>query len=91
MRGQVNGNRNRVATIRSRISGLLLDRAIDRSVQKQMRKGRRYVRVLRCASCGGKMYATGRESRKRATGHIKHMYCPYCKSTKPFIEQGEWE
>ncbi len=41
---------------------------------------------LVCETCGGEMFVPRKKSRKREEGHIKTMWCPYCKAVKDFRE-----
>lgn len=53
-----------------------------------MKKVKRYIRTLYCSECGGKMWATAKVGQRRSEGHLKDMYCPYCKKVTKFVDQG---
>ena len=43
---------------------------------------------LICSKCGHQTMIFRKRSKLKTIGHVKHMYCPYCKETTPFIEFG---
>lgn len=45
--------------------------------------------VLTCSRCGGKFPIMRCHGQKREVGHIKDMWCPYCKANSKFIEHME--
>lgn len=44
----------------------------------------------RCVYCGNEMTVPRRKSRKRGDGHIKDLWCPWCKVDAKFTEIGIW-
>jgi len=57
-----------------------------------MNAGRHHVKrlldkTLKCSECGNVQVVYRLPSRNKKTGHIKHMYCPYCKVETAHIEQ----
>lgn len=43
--------------------------------------------ILRCTVCGGTFPIQRRASRKRPKGHVKTMWCPWCKRVRQFREK----
>lgn len=43
-------------------------------------------RRFKCTECKAVMTAYKSASRKTADGHIKTMWCPWCKKTNDFIQ-----
>lgn len=41
-----------------------------------------YIRTFRCPDCGHEMYASKRSSHKTKIGHLKRLWCPWCKAMK---------
>ena len=41
-----------------------------------------YIRLFRCPDCGREMYAPKRGGRKTKPGHLKWLWCPWCKGVK---------
>ena len=39
-----------------------------------------------CTECGNKMYLYRDVNKRRSKGHIKTMYCPFCKNERMFKE-----
>lgn len=39
-----------------------------------------------CSSCFNKMYIPRSMDKQKEKGHIKEMYCPFCKEKRDFIE-----
>lgn len=54
-----------------------------------MRARSYFVSILKCSVCGNTMYVPRKKDEKRGVGHIKTMYCPYCKKKQDFVEKGE--
>ncbi len=52
-----------------------------------MRKQNYVVRIFRCENCGGILYAPKCKG-KTLDGHLKKMYCPFCKVTDNKIQIG---
>lgn len=44
---------------------------------------------LKCSECGGKFPVIRQRGRKRGIGHIKDLWCPYCKKETKFVERTE--
>lgn len=44
------------------------------------------ISYLKCTECNEKIPIPRKRGQMRENGHIKHMYCPYCKKITPFIE-----
>lgn len=42
--------------------------------------------ILQCPVCQNKVHIWRKVSRQKQPGHIKHMYCFYCKETRGFVE-----
>ncbi|AAY53029.1 ribosome associated inhibitor A; zinc finger domain [Listeria phage A511] len=47
--------------------------------------------TLLCPECGEKVSIFRRSAKQKKDGHIKHMYCPYCKKTQGFVESRKSE
>ena len=45
---------------------------------------------LKCTKCGNKISIPRKRSNLREDGHIKHMYCPFCKEIEPFEENSQF-
>lgn len=45
--------------------------------------------MLVCSSCGGRFPIMRNHGERRKKGHIKDIWCPYCKTDRKFIESGE--
>ena len=45
------------------------------------------LRNFMCPNCSNIISAPKKASRRTPIGHIKHMWCPYCKTIQGFIEQ----
>ena len=56
-----------------------------------MRKRQFEMRTFRCPKCKGVIKAAKRKNRLTAKGHIKTMWCPWCKEERDFEQVGEWE
>ena len=56
-----------------------------------MTKNKYEVHALVCPDCANKMYVPRKLSRLREEGHIKTMWCPYCKAQKQFEETRYFE
>lgn len=39
-----------------------------------------------CPECGSKMFVPRKLSRKRERGHVKDIYCPFCKKVVKMLE-----
>lgn len=46
--------------------------------------------ILRCSNCGKTVMIPRQFGRKRAKGHIKDMWCPYCETESKFVEYREF-
>ena len=46
----------------------------------------RIMRVFKCCGCGFITRASKRADRKTKRGHVKHIYCAFCKRVMPFIQ-----
>lgn len=46
--------------------------------------------TLTCKECNGKMIIPRNHGDRRARGHIKDMWCPYCKAERKFVELAEY-
>nr|DAI27723.1 MAG TPA: Transcription initiation factor IIE, alpha FINGER, Transcription [Caudoviricetes sp.] len=44
-----------------------------------MKKYRYRIRVFVCPECGNTSYASKKAGRMTTPGHIKDLWCPYCK------------
>ena len=42
--------------------------------------------TLQCPKCGRSVDIFRKMSRQKKNGHVKHMLCPYCQETVPFVE-----
>jgi RNase P subunit RPR2 len=51
-----------------------------------MRKQSMTERRFKCGSCGAIIVAYKSSSRRTAEGHIKTMWCPWCKEVKDFTQ-----
>lgn len=45
---------------------------------------------LECVACGLTQTIQRRNSRDKASGHIKHLWCPKCLKRTPHVEQDEF-
>lgn len=45
------------------------------------------LRNFICPNCLKTVTVSKKANRITAAGHIKHMWCPYCKTTQGFIQQ----
>lgn len=45
------------------------------------------VSWMRCASCGGTFPIRRSAHRKRPRGHVKTMWCPWCRRVTPHVER----
>lgn len=43
------------------------------------------IRYFRCPECSSVTVAPKRSSMQTAIGHIKTMYCPFCKEERDFV------
>lgn len=41
---------------------------------------------LKCSKCGHLIPIPRKRGKLRENMHIKHMYCPFCKSEQAFVE-----
>lgn len=48
-------------------------------------------RRFKCPDCGYIATAYKKSSRETKTGHLKVMYCPFCKDTHNFIQMSRYE
>lgn len=56
--------------------------------EKKMRKMRKfYIRTFQCPDCGQKICASKIKDRTN-NGHIKTLYCPWCKADKEMEQIG---
>lgn len=44
----------------------------------------------RCKCCGKEVTIPRQKSRQRGIGHIKDLWCPWCKTKEKFVEIGIW-
>lgn len=51
-----------------------------------MKKGNCKSTDLVCLQCGNIMTISRKEKKQKKVGHIKDMYCPYCKDKVKFFE-----
>lgn len=51
-----------------------------------MKKQEMVISNLKCQECGNILTVPRKRAKQREDGHIKHMFCPYCKDIKPFEE-----
>lgn len=51
-----------------------------------MRKRNVTERRFKCPECKAIMTAYKSSARRTAEGHIKHMWCPWCKKEQPFVQ-----
>lgn len=49
-----------------------------------------FIVYYRCMKCSGEMSIPRQEGRKRGVGHVKDLWCPYCKADSKFSEVGIW-
>jgi ribosomal protein L33 len=52
----------------------------------RMKNPKTIQKVLRCTVCGMVMSIWRKQSKNKASGHVKHMYCPKCNETTEHIE-----
>lgn len=45
-----------------------------------------YVSQLTCPKCGGRFPIPRKAGMKREKGHVKNIWCPYCKEDRKFVE-----
>lgn len=43
--------------------------------------------MLVCQKCGNEAYIWRRACKRRAKGHVKHLYCPVCQETTAHVER----
>lgn len=51
-----------------------------------MKKRNVTERRFKCSECGAIMTAYKSSARRTADGHIKTMWCPWCKAEKQFVQ-----
>lgn len=51
-----------------------------------MKKQKMVISSLKCQECGTILTVPRKRARQRESGHIKHMFCPFCKNIKAFEE-----
>ena len=59
----------------------------------QMRKIRYMdTSVFICPACGNKIPLMRKRNRQREKGHIKDLWCPFCRTDRKFLEirRGDW-
>lgn len=54
-----------------------------------MKKRAFEMRLFRCPECERTIKAAKTKGRMTAAGHIKTMYCPFCKEERDFIQERE--
>lgn len=42
--------------------------------------------ILQCSECGNKVKIWRKMNKQKSIGHVKHMWCPYCKDYVGFFE-----
>ena len=42
--------------------------------------------MLRCPVCSNETPIWRKSSRLKERNHVKHMWCPWCKAVRPFVE-----
>lgn len=47
-------------------------------------------RTFKCDKCGYVAIAYKKSSRRTSVGHLKNMYCPFCKDTHNFIQISDY-
>ena len=56
-----------------------------------MRKRNGYFIVYyKCKYCGNEFTIPRQVSKMRGVGHIKDIWCPWCKEKRKFVETGIW-
>lgn len=45
---------------------------------------------FKCPDCDNEMYVSRGLDKQRENGHIKDIWCPYCKEVKKMTEQKNW-
>ena len=45
------------------------------------------LRSFICPNCLRTLNVSKKASRRTPVGHIKHMWCPYCKTMQGFVQQ----
>ena len=43
-----------------------------------------------CPDCGNKMFVSRSNGKQCRNGHIKDIWCPYCKTIKKMVEEKGW-
>lgn len=51
-----------------------------------MSKRQSYPTLIKCTSCGNPQQIWRRAGRQKKYGHIKDIYCPYCKKDVKGVE-----
>lgn len=54
-----------------------------------MKRQKMTMSTLYCETCNHPFTIARRTARQREPGHMKHMYCAFCKKKKGFIETKE--
>lgn len=47
-----------------------------------------YIRCFRCPECGHEMYAPKKSTQKTKLGHLKYLWCPWCKAVRNMEQVG---
>lgn len=47
-----------------------------------------FIVYYKCNCCGGELTIPRQKGRRRGVGHIKDLWCPWCKIDTKFIEKG---
>lgn len=48
-------------------------------------------RRFKCCKCGYICIAFKKSNRRTSEGHLKNLYCPFCKTTHNFIQLSKWD
>ena len=52
------------------------------------RRNDSFIVYYRCNCCNGEVTVPRQKGRRRGEGHIKDLWCPYCKAAEKFVEVG---
>lgn len=56
-----------------------------------MRKRNMTERRFKCDICGYVATAYKKSNHRTSAKHIKHMYCPFCKTIQGFVQLSKYE
>ena len=54
------------------------------------KRGNMYTSYMTCSECGKQFPIMRCRGNMREKGHLKDMWCPFCKQDVKFIERVDW-